>query len=128
MAKKAAAKTVASSLRLEKSGHRPDTTQQKPSALLDIRAVYCGDNLEQLAKLPNACVDLIYMDPSFNSNREIESFVKRSHKARHPDREGDFRRTDCEETGLIFYHEAKSYFGHHSFTHCGGDIAGSFQK
>jgi hypothetical protein len=31
----------------------------KPSALLDTRVVYCGDNLEQLAKLPDACVDLI---------------------------------------------------------------------
>jgi hypothetical protein len=60
MAKKAAAKIVASSLRLEKSGHRPDTTRQKPSSLLDTRVVYCGDNLEQLAKLPDACVDLIY--------------------------------------------------------------------
>jgi hypothetical protein len=35
----------------------------KPSALLDTRVVYCGDNLEQLAKLPDACVDLIYIDP-----------------------------------------------------------------
>jgi len=31
----------------------------KPSALLDTRVVYCGDNLEQLAKLPDACIDLI---------------------------------------------------------------------
>ncbi|MDD5140191.1 MAG: hypothetical protein PHY43_08045 [Verrucomicrobiales bacterium] len=37
---------VASSLRLDKSGHRPDTTRQKPSSLLDTRVVYCGDNLE----------------------------------------------------------------------------------
>jgi hypothetical protein len=42
----------------------------KPTAaLLDTRVVYCGDNLEQLAKLPDACVDLIYIDPPFNSNR-----------------------------------------------------------
>ena len=31
----------------------------RPSALLDTRVVYCGDNLEQLAKLPDACVDLV---------------------------------------------------------------------
>jgi hypothetical protein len=62
MAKKAAAKPdVASSLRLEKSGHRPDST--RPSSLLDTRVIYCGDNLEQLAKLPDACVDLIYITP-----------------------------------------------------------------
>jgi hypothetical protein len=36
---------------------------QRPSALLDTRVVYYGDNLEQLAKLPDACVDLIYIDP-----------------------------------------------------------------
>src|ERR1039458_9733031 len=41
----------------------------RPSPLLDTRVVYCGDNLEQLAKLPDACVDLIYIDPPVNSNR-----------------------------------------------------------
>jgi hypothetical protein len=41
----------------------------RPSSLLDTRVVYCGDNLEQLAKLPDACVDLIYIDPPFNSDR-----------------------------------------------------------
>jgi hypothetical protein len=46
----------------------------KPSSLLDTRVVYCGDNLEQLAKLPDACVDLIYIDPPFNSNRNYEVF------------------------------------------------------
>ncbi len=30
------------------------TTRQKPSALLDTRVVYCGDNLEQPAKRPDA--------------------------------------------------------------------------
>jgi 16S rRNA G966 N2-methylase RsmD len=44
----------------------------KPSVLVDTRVVYCGDNLEQLKKLPEACVDLIYIDPPFNSNRNYE--------------------------------------------------------
>src|SRR5665213_448164 len=44
----------------------------KSSSLIDTRVVYCGDNLEQLAKLPDACVDLIYIDPPFNSNRTAE--------------------------------------------------------
>jgi DNA modification methylase len=48
---------------------RPTSKPAKPSSLLDTRVVYCGDNLEQLAKLPDACVDLIYIDPPFNSNR-----------------------------------------------------------
>ena len=46
----------------------------KPSSLLDTRVVYCGDNLDQLAKLPALCVDLIYINPPFNSNRNYEVF------------------------------------------------------
>ena len=46
----------------------------KPSALLDTRVIYSGDNIEQLKKLPDACVDLIYIDPPFNSNRNYEVF------------------------------------------------------
>jgi 16S rRNA G966 N2-methylase RsmD len=42
----------------------------------------------QLAKLPDACVDLIYIDPPFNSNRNYEVFwgetrEKRSFEDRH---------------------------------------------
>jgi len=46
----------------------------RPSALLDTRVIYCGDCLEQLRKLPPACVDLVYIDPPFNSNRNYEVF------------------------------------------------------
>jgi DNA modification methylase len=45
----------------------------KPSAVVDARVIYCGDNLEQLKKLPPGCVDLIYIDPPFNSNRNTKS-------------------------------------------------------
>jgi 16S rRNA G966 N2-methylase RsmD len=44
----------------------------KPSALLDTRVIYCGDCLEQLKQLSGACVDLIYIDPPFNSNRNYD--------------------------------------------------------
>jgi len=54
-----------------RTGKPPAT---RPSALLDTRVVYCGDNLEQLAKLPESSVDLIYIDPPFNSNRNYEVF------------------------------------------------------
>ena len=62
----------------------------RSSALLDTRVVYCGDNLEQRAKLPDACVDLIYIDPPFNSNRNYEVFwgetkEKRSFEDRRAD-------------------------------------------
>ena len=76
MAKKAAV-TVGQASRLSpKSGtHETGATPVlRPSSLLDTRVVYCGDNLEQLAKLPDACVDLIYIDPPFNSNRNYEVF------------------------------------------------------
>jgi hypothetical protein len=46
----------------------------RPSALLDTRVVYCGDCLEQIRNLPDACVDLVYIDPPFNSNRNDEVF------------------------------------------------------
>jgi len=36
--------------------------------------IYCGDNLQKLRELPDECVDLIYIDPPFNSNRNYEVF------------------------------------------------------
>ena len=74
----------------------------KPSSLLDIRVVYCGDNLEQLAKLPDACVDLIYIDLPFNSNRNYEVFwgetkEKRAFEDRHASTQAyiDYMRPRC---------------------------------
>ena len=53
----------------------------RPSSLIDTRVIYCGDCLEQLKKLPERCIDLIYIsqirrggDPPFNSNRNYEVF------------------------------------------------------
>jgi 16S rRNA G966 N2-methylase RsmD len=46
----------------------------RPSAVADTRVIYCGDNLEQLRRLPEGCVDLVYIDPPFNSNRNYEVF------------------------------------------------------
>lgn len=50
----------------------------KPSAVIDTRVIPCGEQrdvasiFDQLRKLPPACVDLIYTDPPFNSNRDYE--------------------------------------------------------
>ena len=73
----------------------------KPFALVDTRVIYCGDNappsptavslrsaLDQLRKLPDACVDRITIAPPFNSNRNYEVFwgetkEKRSFEDRH---------------------------------------------
>jgi len=34
--------------------------------------IYCGDNLTWLKKFPDRCIDLIYLDPQFFSNRQYE--------------------------------------------------------
>ena len=39
--------------------------------------IYCADCLDQLAKLPDGCVDLIYIDPPFNSRAEWELALAR---------------------------------------------------
>jgi hypothetical protein len=33
----------------------------RPSALIDTRVIYCGDCLDQLRKVPDACVDRPYL-------------------------------------------------------------------
>ncbi len=72
MVKKADAKAGSSRGEDRTAQRSVPTKLQKPSALLDTRAVYCGDNLEQLAKLPDACVDFIraiaslYLTPEFD--------------------------------------------------------------
>ena len=96
----------------------PATRSAKSSALIDTRVIYCGDNLEQLRKLPPACVDLIYIDPPFNSNRNYEVFwgetkETRAFDDRHASTQAyiDFMRPRCVElarvlknTGSFYYH------------------------
>ncbi|MFB3894135.1 MAG: DNA methyltransferase [Phycisphaerae bacterium] len=90
----------------------------RPSSLVDTRVIYCGDNLEQLRKLPDGCVDLIYIDPPFNSNRNYEVFwgetkEKRAFEDRHASTQAyiDYMRPRCVElarvlkkTGSFYYH------------------------
>ena len=73
-------------------------------APVHLRVIYCGDNLEQLRKLPDACVDLIYIDPPFNSNRNYEVFwgetkEKRAFEDRHASTKAyiDYMRPRCVE-------------------------------
>ena len=90
----------------------------RPSALVDTRIIYCGDCLYQLRKLPDHCVDLIYIDPPFNSNRNYEVFwgetkEKRAFEDRHASTAAyiDYMRPRCIElarvlkpTGSFYYH------------------------
>jgi DNA modification methylase len=102
--------------------------------------IYCGDNLEKLQRLPSGCVDLAYIDPPWNSNRQYEVFwgesrEKRSFEDRHESTQAyiEFMRPRCVEiarvlkkTGSFYYHcdwHASHYikqmldqiFGEHNF-------------
>ena len=71
------AKKPASNPKKPQTGAKPPALRSFSnggSALVDTRVIYCGDNLEQLKKLPGECGDLIYIDPPFNSNRNYEVF------------------------------------------------------
>ena len=57
---------------------KPTTSRRKSAASSTItpahpylsgNALVCGDNLDILKELPDACIDLIYLDPPFNSNQ-----------------------------------------------------------
>ena len=99
-------------------GTPPSESRARPSARLDTRVIYCGDCLEQLKKLPDACVDLIYIDPPFNSNRNYEVFwgetrETRAFEDRHASTQAylDYMRPRCVElarvlkkTGSFYYH------------------------
>lgn len=90
----------------------------RSSSLIDTRVIYCGDCLEQLQKLPDGCIDLIYIDPPFNSNRNYEVFwgeskEKRSFEDRHESTQAyiEYMRPRCVEmarvlkkTGSFYYH------------------------
>jgi DNA modification methylase len=85
---------------------------------VDTQVIYCGDNLDKLRNLPDGCVDLIYIDPPFNSNRNYEVFwgeakEKRAFEDRHESTKAyiDFMRPRCVElarvlkkTGSFYYH------------------------
>jgi len=84
----------------------PSARARRSSSLIDTRIIYCGDNLEQLAKLPEVCIDLIYIDPPFNSNRNYEVFwgeskEKRAFEDRHTNTQAyiGYMRPRCIELG-----------------------------
>jgi DNA modification methylase len=93
-------------------------SRAKASPVIDTRVIYCGDNLDQLRKLPDNCVNLIYIDPPFNSNRNYEVFwgetkEKRSFEDRHESTKAyiEYMRPRCVElhrvlkkTGSFYYH------------------------
>jgi DNA modification methylase len=99
------------------SNSKKAQTGGKPSSLVDTRVIYCGDNLEQLKKLPDECVDLIYIDPPFNSNRNYEVFwgetkEKRAFDDRHASTQAyiEFMRPRCVELHRVLKKTGSFYF------------------
>jgi len=43
-----------------------------PVGYLETGVLYCDDNLRRLSEFPASCIDLIYLDPPFFSNRQYE--------------------------------------------------------
>jgi len=94
------------------------TKEIAPTATVDTRVVYHSDNLPQLHSLPDRCIDLVYIDPPFNTNRDHKvSWGSTKEKRAFEDRHGstqtyvDFMRPRCEEiarvlkkTGSLYYH------------------------
>ena len=86
-------------------------------ALVDTEVIYCGDNLDQLKRLPDNCVDLIYIDPPFNSNRNYEVFwgetkERRSFEDRHESTQAyiEYMRPRCIELGRVLKNTGSFYY------------------
>lgn len=108
-------------------GAAPPARAGRPSALLDTRIIYCGDCLEQLRKLPGGCIDLIYSDPPFNSNRNYEVFrgetkEKRAFEDRHASTQAciDYMRPRCVELSRVLNKTGSFYY------HCAWHVNGSY--
>jgi adenine-specific DNA-methyltransferase len=102
------------------------TYPEKASSLVDTRIISFGNNLEQLKKLPDKCIDLVYIDPPFDSNRTYKEFWKELEAKlvfkdcpESTQAYLDFMRPRCVElarvlkpTGSFYYHcdwDAKHY-------------------
>jgi hypothetical protein len=107
MAKKAAVRTrsTASQIEIRDDVEVVPTKKLKPSALLDTRVVYCGDNLEQPAKLPDG--------PCRTGQFWGETKEKRAFEDRHENTRAyiDCMRPRCvqlahvlKKTGSFYYH------------------------
>jgi len=83
----------------------PPSVICRPSSLLDTRVVYCGDNLEQLAKLPDG--------PCRTGHHWGATKEKRAFEDRHENTKAyiDYLRPRCvqlarvlKKTGSFYYH------------------------
>ena len=99
---------------------------EKPSSLVDTRVIDCGDNLEQLKKLPDKCIDIVYVDPPSDSNgtrknlwKELKEMLTFTERPESTQAYLDVMRPRCVElarvlkpTGSFYFHcdwDAKQY-------------------
>jgi site-specific DNA-methyltransferase (adenine-specific) len=93
---------------------------------VDTQVVYCGDNLDLLRKMPDRCIDLVYIDPPFNSNRDRSAVCgktgkKHAFEDRHESTSGyiEFMRPRCAQlrrvlkTAGSFYCHCDWHAGHY---------------
>jgi DNA modification methylase len=97
---------------------RQEIAAEAPVDPFGLQTIYCGDNLEKLSRMPANCVDLVYIDPPFNSNRNYEVFwgetkEKRAFEDRRESTQAyiEFMKPRCEQiarvlksTGSFYYH------------------------
>jgi DNA modification methylase len=95
---------------------------EAPPALVNTRVIDCGNNLEQLKKLPDKCIDLVYIDPASDSTGTFEGFLKVwSEKLAFKDRTEstqaylDFMSPRCVELARVLKPTGSFYF------HCDWD-------
>ena len=102
-----------------RAGRASDPPRVGGATTVQIEVIYCGDNLEALPKyVPDESVDLIHIDPPFNTSRQYEVFWGEAQERRaFADRYGDamsyldwMRPRICElyrvlkPTGSFYYH------------------------
>jgi len=88
-----AASTPPATRTVKRAEARAPQAAARPSSLLDTRVIYCGDNLEQLAKLPDA------------SLRQMQKEEGRMMKpARLPILHSSFCTLHSPVTGSFYYH------------------------
>jgi len=94
----------------------PTAVPRAVSPVVDTRVIYCGDNLTQLRRIPDKCVDLVYIDPPFNSDRLYETFwgetqERRAFEDRHESTQSyvEFMRARCFELHRILKQTGSFY-------------------
>lgn len=92
-------------------------TYMRLSRVVDTRVIWCGDNLDYLKRLPERCIDLIYIDPPFFTGREHEvifgeELEERAFEDRHASINDylDWMRPRCLEVKRVLKGTGSFYF------------------